>query len=75
MTTSILGNKSSSSSVAVKADNIIRRMYQHILHDKCEHCKQILSNIEIEAGDQPASDYAGNTTNPTGQLGSECYDG
>jgi hypothetical protein len=49
-----LENKSSSAHVAAKADYLIRRMYQHILHDNCAHCKNILSNNKEDKEDGPA---------------------
>ena len=38
-----LENKSSSAHVAVKADNLIRKMYRHIEAENCAHCKKILN--------------------------------
>lgn len=40
-------------SLALEADELVRRMYNHILKDGCIHCKHILQNNN-EAGNQPA---------------------
>lgn len=47
MTTSILEDKPS---LAAETDELILKMYRHILNDNCQHCKHILKG---EAGGQP----------------------
>lgn len=79
MEKSILSQKdfhqsSSPDTLAAETKVWISRIKRHIETTNCPHCKKVLNNIE--AGDQPtSSDYAAHNHNPTGKLGSECYNG